>query len=264
MITMMNQKTRLVPSSALLRMLTKIDQAERQVHEYFKDEPHRIYYRGVKDYEYRLVAGLLREMKDDAGSVVADSLLKYELEIVESVEREYPVELRGLTFVEKLVWMQHYGFPTRLLDVTRNKLVALYFAVTGSCKEKDGALYVVGIPESQVVQAKDVSEERLGEYNPTLLLSPALTERQRRQHGEFLLMGDKQYAWYDEKRCGSKVCDCVSDGGIVIEGKKVSVADKVAIREELSRGWGITTHFLFPEDPCAYRDELVDSFLKKL
>lgn len=260
----MNQKTKVVSNSALLRTLTMIDLAERRVHEYFKDAPHRIYYRGVEDYEYRLVPGLLREMKDATGSVVADTLLKYELEIVESVEREYPVALRGLTFIEKLAWMQHYGFPTRLLDVTRNKLVALYFATSGVRAEKMGMVYVIGIPEDQIVPVGRMKKIKgFGRSVPKLLRASAITERQRRQQGEFLLMGNRHYAWIDEAKGTSCRIDHVSPGGIVAEGKGVLAEGKSEIRDALACEFGITRHFLFPEDPSDYRDELIAEIARR-
>ena len=53
---------------------------------------------------------------------------------------------------DKLVRMQHFGLPTRLLDVSRNALVALYFATDpgppGS-KPSDGMVTAFAIPQER-------------------------------------------------------------------------------------------------------------------
>jgi len=43
---------------------------------------------------------------------------------------------------EKLITMQHFGLPTRLVDLSRNPLIGLYFACEKHF-EKDGVLYVL-------------------------------------------------------------------------------------------------------------------------
>ena len=50
---------------------------------------------------------------------------------------------------DKLVRMQHFGLPTRLLDVSLNALVALYFATDpgpDSGKASDGMVTAFAIP----------------------------------------------------------------------------------------------------------------------
>lgn len=51
---------------------------------------------------------------------------------------------------EKLVRMQHYGYKTRILDITTNVLVALYFSVNNNDDEENGEVLVFDIPNDEI------------------------------------------------------------------------------------------------------------------
>jgi hypothetical protein len=62
-----------------------------------------------------------------------------------------------------LALMQHYGVPTRLLDVTRSPYVALYFAVRDALKEEDAAVWAF-----YCTNIRTVSLNRVFEKDPDL------------------------------------------------------------------------------------------------
>ena len=78
-------------------------------------------FRGQRDSSWPNVAGIFRpDLKE---------LLENEKTAVRDLISVHPHEFASdETMFDKLVRMQHFGLPTRLLDVSRNALVALYFA----------------------------------------------------------------------------------------------------------------------------------------
>lgn len=88
-------------------------------------------FRGQADSAWSLSPSLYRQ-----------ELFKHERALITELRRVRPDEFKGLTDFDVLVKMQHYGLPTRLLDMTHNPLVALYFACE-DINERPGSVYAL-------------------------------------------------------------------------------------------------------------------------
>ncbi len=82
------------------------------------------------------------------------SFKRYETDILLDLISHSPEEFSTKTTFEQLVLAQHYGAPTRLLDITTNPLIGLYFACESysdkKSKNKDGIVYRFIILEPEI------------------------------------------------------------------------------------------------------------------
>lgn len=86
-----------------------------------------VFFRGHSDASYKLEPSLMR--RDKKGDF---KYLQNENKLCLELLTAHPQEFVGDQYtVDKLVRMQHFGLPTRLLDVTTNPLVALFFCCAG-------------------------------------------------------------------------------------------------------------------------------------
>lgn len=98
-------------------------------------------FRGHGSYEWKLKAPIMRADKH---------VQARENELVRELVAIAPDQFSGdASMLDRLVRMQHFGLPTRLLDTTSNPLVALYFATEEIKPEADGAVLVLTLPRSR-------------------------------------------------------------------------------------------------------------------
>lgn len=108
-------------------------------YQYYRDTD-AIFFRGHSKTSYNLVPNIYRDRKiiDNEHIIFKELLLRCPQDFSHCRS----------TF-EFLVKMQHYSLPTRLLDITTNPLIALYFACKSN-QEHDGELIVFSLPKEKI------------------------------------------------------------------------------------------------------------------
>jgi len=103
------------------------------------EKDYEYFYRGHSDVDFKLIPSIYRQRF----IINEDTIFK---EIILRTPNDFTNEKTAL---EKLVKMQHYGLPTRILDITLNPLVALYFAVK-ELHKKNGEVIIFKIPKTDI------------------------------------------------------------------------------------------------------------------
>lgn len=243
-------------------------------------EEERLFFRGQKSKEFSILPSIARTTRK---SQKPEHFIMQEYKMVNELIRRKPNEFAGFDEFNTLAKMQHYGLPTRLLDITSNALVALFFAcerVKENHEWQDGEIFFFKKSDTEIHSSYSVHVALLSSYfksqsnnysstqdfdvneNLEKLLDTGKAEILQEEMKEYILTVPK---YHDEREvrqsAGFILFPNIAERGFITPHIKdikddvvkkmgfrviVDAAAKDRILRELARV-GITKEFLFPD-----------------
>ena len=280
----------------------------RQRNEY-TGEQFSLFYRGQAKASWELVPNLFRkvfpsfhykkdarfsELENERAKLFSTSLkdearksdssyFNYEVEMIAALRNKYPKLITsGMDNLDVLTLLQHFGGRTRLLDITSDALVALYFA-TLTDLGKNGVVFAIPVMRSELNDAL-VNREKLNllanpyiyrlrdvkcvnkkfschlkakDFIPIIVPPRYVTQRQGRQAGCFILFPNQ---FKGNKFVPSPACfENALVTRIIIKGNAKNI-----IQSELDWFFGLREQTLFPDDMTVATRDVINQFTYSL